>query len=84
MWQEKKEEEDLPGLKTVLTHQYKEKSGERLITATRNNSDKTKNQWNNNNQKTKIGRKTTLWTFQAIKKQHLTREDMDVAKKRKP
>ena len=28
-------------------------------------------------------RKTTLWTFEMTNKQHLTRENMDVAKKRK-
>ena len=45
--QEKEDEEDLPALKTALTHQYNdlktiEKGEDRLITATRNNTDKTK------------------------------------------
>ena len=42
---------------------YTEKREERLITATRNNTDDTKEQQNGNNQKTKMGRKTTLRTF---------------------
>ena len=46
MYQEKKEEEDLPALKTALKHRYDSKTtqkrGEGLITATRNNTDKTK------------------------------------------
>ena len=31
----------------------------------------------------KMGRKTTLWPFQTTNKQHLTLENLDVAKKRK-
>ena len=31
-----------------------------------------------------MGRKTTLWTFQATKKWHLTQEDFDMVKKGKP
>ena len=45
MCQEKKEEEDLPALKTALMQQledYIEKHRGRLITATRNNTDDTK------------------------------------------
>ena len=48
MCQEKKEEEDLPALKTALTHRYNDskamnvqKGGERLITGIRNNTDDT-------------------------------------------
>ena len=32
----------------------------------------------------KIGRKTTAWIFQATNKRNLTRENLDMAKKRKP
>ena len=45
MYQEKREEENLPALKTALTHRcndYIEKRGEGLITATRNDTDNTK------------------------------------------
>ena len=42
-----------------------------------------KHQQNKNNQK-KMARKTTLWTFYATNKRHLTRENVDVAKKEKP
>ena len=40
-----------------------EKRRGRLITATRNITDNTRNQPNDKNQKTKVGRKTTLWPF---------------------
>ena len=43
-----------------------------------------KDQKNKNNQKTKMERKTTAWTFQAINKRNLTRKNLDMAKKRKP
>ena len=33
---------------------------------------------------TKIGRKTTVWTFQATNKRNLNRENLDMAKKGKP
>ena len=39
------------------------------------------NQQNDNNQKTKMGRKTTVWIFKTTNKQRLTQENMDVAKK---
>ena len=35
-------------------------------------------QHNGNNQKTKMGRKTSPWTFKATNKRHLTRENVDV------
>ena len=38
----------------------------------------------NNKKKTKMGRKTTVWTLQVTNKWHLTQEDLDMAKKRKP
>ena len=40
-----------------------------------------KHQKNKNNLKTKIGRKTTEWTFQDTNKRHLTRENLDRVKK---
>ena len=42
-----------------------------------------KYQQNKNNLKTKIGKKTIVWTFQATKKRNLTRENLDLAKKEK-
>ena len=41
-------------------------------------------QQNGNKQKTKIGKKTTVQTFQATNKQNLTREDVGMAKKENP
>ena len=43
-----------------------------------------KHRQNKNNQKTKIGRKTTVWTFQATNNGNLTREDLDMAMKGEP
>ena len=43
-----------------------------------------KRQQNRNNWKTKIGRKTTVRTFQARYKRNFTQEDLDMAKKGKP
>ena len=43
-----------------------------------------KHQQNENNKKTKLGRKTTAWTFQATNKPHLTRGNLDMAKNGKP
>ena len=31
-----------------------------------------------------MGRKTTIWIFQATNKRNLTQEDFDMVKKRKP
>ena len=42
-----------------------------------------KHQQNKNNQKTKMGRKTTVCVKQATNKQNFTGEDLDMAKKRK-
>ena len=41
-----------------------------------------KHQQKKNNQKTKIGRKTTVWIFQATDKRNITQENLDMAKKR--
>ena len=61
------------------------KSKERLIIANRKKKHKQqKDHQNYNNKKTKMGTKTTVWIFQATNKQNFTREDMDMAKKRKP
>ena len=59
---------------------YIKKKKERLITVIENNT----NQQNNNNLKAKMGRKTTVWIFQAENKQNFTRENLDMAKKWKP
>ena len=63
MCEEKKEEDDLPALKTVLTHQYND-----LTTTYKRKTDyryekqywQHEDQRNDNNQKTKIERKTIL------------------------
>ena len=60
MYQEKKEEEDLPALKTVLTHPYSdedwiEKREEKLITTTRNNTDNTRTNKPTITRKKKVG-----------------------------
>ena len=44
---------------------------------------KHEDQQNEKNEKTKMER-TTIWTFYAIKKWHLTQENMDMAMKGKP
>ena len=49
---------------------YIRKRGWKLITATRINTD----------YRTKIGRKTTVWTFQATNKHNLQKENLDMAK----
>ena len=59
-----------------------QKRGRRLITATRNNTNDTRTSGTIITRK--VGRKTTLWTFQTTNKRHLTRENVDVAKKKKP
>ena len=42
-----------------------------------------KHQQNKKNQKAKMGRKTTAWTFQATNKRNLKRENLDMTKKGK-
>ena len=66
MYQEKKEEEDLPAFNIALMHRCKDsinKRGGRLIKAIRNNTD------NISTKRIEINRKqkwdTTLWTLQA-------------------
>ena len=63
---------------------YIEKRGERLITATRTNTDNAMINRMTITRKQKMRRKTTLRTFYTTNKQHLTRENLDEAKKRKP
>ena len=59
-------------------------SKERLIMVTRNNISKHKDKQNNNNLKPKMGRKPIVWIFQVINKRNLSREELDMTKKRKP
>ena len=61
---------------------YMKKRGGRLMTATRNNTDNTNNCRTKITRK-KIGRKTTVWTFQATNKRNLRRENVDMTKKGK-
>ena len=42
-----------------------------------------KHQQNKNKRKTKIRRKTIVWTFQATNERNLTRENLDMTKKEK-
>ena len=90
MRHEKKEEEGLVALKNDFDasiqriEDYIEKCRERLITANRNNAESMRiNRTKITKKKTNIGRKTTIWVFQATNKIHLTRENVDVAKKGK-
>ena len=61
---------------------YNEKSKEKLITATRNNTGSimTRKQHRLGD---KMGRKTTVWIFQAINWRNRTREDLDMVTKEK-
>ena len=67
MYQEKREEEDLPALKTALTHRYNDtktiykKNDGGLITASRNDTDNTMDNRMTITRKQKMGRKTTPW-----------------------
>ena len=68
MYQEKSEEDDLPALKTALTHRYNDsdyiqKYDGGLITAIRNDTDNTMDNRMTITRKQKLGRKTTLWAF---------------------
>ena len=63
---------------------YIKKPGGRLITASKNNTNNTSIKWTKYNQKTKMGRKISEWTFQATNKRLLTQENFDMAKKVKP
>ena len=63
---------------------YLKKNKERPITATRNNTDNTRINRTIITKKTKIGRKAIVCVFQVTKKENLTQEDLDIAKKGKP
>ena len=71
--------EDSVDISMQWLEDYIEKRGGRLITATRNKTNDTRNE---NNQKTKVARKPTLRTFYATNQRHLIRENVDVSKKR--
>ena len=43
-----------------------------------------KHQQNKNNLKTKMGRKTIVWTFQETNNRNIKRENLDTSKKEKP
>ena len=64
MCQEKKEEKDLPALKTALTYRYNdyvEKRTGRLITTTRNNTDNTRIRMETTRKQK--WKEKQLWTF---------------------
>ena len=67
---------------SIQLENYTEKNEGGLITATRNNTDNTKANRMSITRKQKC-EKTTLWAFKTTNKQYLTRENVDVAKKRK-
>ena len=60
-----------------------EKHKQGLITTIRNNTDNTTDNRMTITRKQKWEPPPTLWAFQTTIKQHLTRENLDVAKKRK-
>ena len=87
--QEKKEEEVLLVFKIAPMHQFNDKK------STQKSMEEDWLQWpetnrlhkyqqNKNNQKIKMGRKITLWTFQVTNKQNVSWENLDTAKKEKP
>ena len=69
MCQEKKEEEDLPAFKIASMHWYNDKKSTKKKAQRKTDySDQKqyrqhKHRQNKNNQKTKIGRKTIVWTI---------------------
>ena len=69
MFQEKREEEDLPAWKTALTHRYNDSktiyknTKEDPITATRNETENTMNNTMTITRKQKMVRKTNLWAL---------------------
>ena len=68
MCQEEREEEELPAVKTALTHRYNDsKTTEKSAEEDWLEPPKTilTTQWSveRHNQRTKVERKTTLWTF---------------------
>ena len=63
MYQEKREEEDLPVLEIQRLEDYIEKHEGRLITSIRNDTDNTMDDRMTITWKHKMGRKITLWTF---------------------
>ena len=83
----KGEEEDLPALKKALTYQY----NTRLRRKTRRKTDYShqKQYWWHEDQLNEFNQKKiwkinpTLWMFKATNKQHLTRENVNMAKKDK-
>ena len=83
MCQEKKGEEDsVVALTVSMTRRLieKKKHRERLITATRNNTDNTSINWAAINKKTKIGKRTAK-ALQGTDKRNLTRENLNMVKK---
>ena len=89
MSQEKEEEEeeniqDSVNESKQWLEDYVKKHGGILITTTRNNSDNTRINRRKNNQKTTMGRKPNVWSFQATNKKNLTWENLDMAKKGRP
>ena len=82
--QEKKEEKNLPALKIEMTRRLHKKARRKTDYSHQKQYRQHKHQPNKNNQKTRMGRKITIWTLQATNERNLTREILDMAKKGKP
>ena len=82
MCKEKNEEEESPTLKTF--YKTADKREKKTDCNDQKHLKQHKNQQNNNNLKTKMGRKINLWLFQAANKQNFTREDVEMAKNGNP
>ena len=62
-----------------LLEDYIRKCGRKTDYSDQKRHRKHKHQQNKNKQKTKMGRKTTQWTFQVTNKRNLPRENLDMA-----
>ena len=87
MCQEKEKEENFLILKIIWMYQYEDyikKSKERLTTVASNSSDNIRTNRTTTKTKKHMGRKTTVWIFQATNSRNFTWEDLDMAMIGKP
>ena len=86
MCQEEEEEEDLPTLKIASIRQFKDYIKEERKTDYRSQKQhkQHKDQQNDNNEKTKMGRKATVWAFQLTNKWNLIWDNLGMSKKGNP
>ena len=73
-----------PALKIAWMHRRLHKERTRRRYSDQKLYTQHKHQQKKNNQKTMIGRKTTIWIFQATTKRNLTREDLHMIEKTNP